>query len=200
MTSGWASTITQRGRRLQRCLYDGPCASTGLSSVAVYLVIFGAAVRADGSASGSLRRRCESALRFGRELDAPYYLATGGVGRHGPAEALVMRDILVEHGVAPDRVLLETQARDTLESVRLCTRLLRSRGDVQQVLVCSSSYHNARCVLLFRLAGFRCEARATPSDRAFIGSATWLRYVLKEFIATPWDAALLLALKIGNAV
>jgi uncharacterized SAM-binding protein YcdF (DUF218 family) len=172
----------------------------GRTPLSVYLVIFGAAVRADGSASGSLRRRCERAAALGRGLRDPYFLATGGVGRFGPAEALVMRDILVGEGVPPARILVEAQAGDTLESVRRCARMLRSRQDAQEVLVCSSSYHNPRCVLLFRLAGFRCRADPVPSDRHHLGWGKWLRYVLKETIATPWDAALLLALKMRNAI
>ena len=114
--------------------------------VADYIVIFGAAVRADGSASGSLRRRCENAVRYGDvEHGNPFFLPSGGIGRHGPAEALVMRDILVELGIEEQRILLECEARDTLESVRLCTRILRRRPDVGRVIVSTSSYHRMRC-------------------------------------------------------
>jgi uncharacterized SAM-binding protein YcdF (DUF218 family) len=158
-----------------------------------YIVIFGAAVRADGTASGSLRRRCENAVRHGRSgPTGPFYLPSGGVGRHGPAEALVMRDILLEHGVEASRILLECEALDTLESVRLCTRLLRQRPEVGRVLVSTSSYHRLRCALLFRLAGFDSMALNTASDRPHLGLGKWLRYVIKELLATPWDAALLL--------
>jgi uncharacterized SAM-binding protein YcdF (DUF218 family) len=157
------------------------------------IVIFGAAVRAGGSASGSLRRRCENALHHGgTQPDGPLYLPSGGIVRHGPAEALVMRDILVEHGVAQARILLESEARDTLQSVRLCSRLLRRRGDVGRVWVSTSSYHRLRCALLFRLAGFDSAALPTASDRPHLGWGKWLRYVGKELIATPWDAAWLL--------
>ena len=200
-------TIAQPAGPGQPGLYDRAslaardgAVTTESARLAVYLVIFGAAVRADGTASGSLRRRCENAVRFARDYASPCFLVTGGVGRHGPAEAEVMRDLLVEQGIAPARIVLESEARDTLESVRYCARLLRARGDADRVVVCSSSYHNARCALLFRLAGFRSLARPTPSDRPHLGTAKWLRYVLKEFVATPWDAAILLALKIGNAV
>ena len=161
--------------------------------MADYIVIFGAAVRADGSASGSLRRRCENAARHGgAEQSGTFFLASGGVGRHGPAEGLVMRDILLEHGIAEARILLECEARDTLESVRLCTRILQRRADVGRLRVSTSSYHRLRCVLLFRLAGFDSTALPTASDRPQLGWAKWLRYVVKELIATPWDAALLL--------
>lgn len=168
--------------------------------MAVYLVIFGAAVREDGSPSGSLRRRCESALRAGRGLDRPFYLATGGVGRHGPAEAVVMRGLLVAGGVPRSQILIEAEAGDTLESVRLCSRILRARGDADEVRVCSSRYHLPRCVLLFRIAGFRCRAEPVPSDRPHLGTPKWLRYVAKELVATPWDAAWLWALKMRNAI
>jgi uncharacterized SAM-binding protein YcdF (DUF218 family) len=170
-------------------------------SVADYIVIFGAAVRADGSASGSLRRRCENAVRYGgAEHGNPFFLPSGGIGRHGPAEALVMRDILVELGIEEQRVLLECEARDTLESVRLCTHILRRRPDVGQVIVSTSSYHRMRCTLLFRLAGFDSTALPTASDRPYLGWSKWLRYVLKELLATPWDAAVLLAHKIGRTI
>ena len=164
------------------------------------LVIFGAAVRADGSPSGSLQRRCDTALRAGRNLHSPLYLATGGVGQHGPAEALVMRDILAAAGVATQLILVDTESGDTLQSVRHCTRLLRQRGDVRQLLVCSSSYHNPRCVLLLRLAGFDCDAAPSPSDRPYLGLGKWLRYSLKELVATPWDLSILLALKIVGRI
>lgn len=109
------------------------------------LVIFGAAVRADGSVSGSSRRRCKNAVRHGGAGPVgALYLPSGGVGRHGPAEVLVMRDVLLELGVASTRILLACEARDTLESVRLCTRILQRRGDVGQVKVSTSSCHRLR--------------------------------------------------------
>jgi len=172
----------------------------GHSILSTCFVIFGAAVREDGSPSGSLRRRCEAALQAGRQCVSPLYLVTGGVGLHGPAEAVVMREWLMRHGVAAASVIVEDQARDTLQSVRLCSRLLKQRDDVQRVRVCSSAYHAPRCVLLLRLAGVPCDAVAMPSDRPFLGTATWLRYVAKELIATPWDLLVLGALKMAAAV
>jgi uncharacterized SAM-binding protein YcdF (DUF218 family) len=164
------------------------------------LVIFGAAVRADGSASGTLRRRCELALRAGTALRNPLYMPSGGIGRHGPAEARVMRDLLCAGGVADERILVEPEARDTLQSVRYCTRLLDKLPAPPTLVVCSSSYHQPRCVMLLRLAGFECSAAPAASDRPHIGWAKWLRYGLKECLATPWDLAVLWALKMRKAI
>lgn len=160
--------------------------------MADYIVIFGAAVRADGTASGSLRRRCEIAARHGRMLAhdgaEPVYLATGGVGRHGPAEPIVMRDLLRRLGVPDALILLESASHDTLQSVLNCSALMRRRGDAARVLVATSSYHRLRCRWLFTLAGFHSRALPAPSDRPHLGWAKWLRYSAKEWLVTPWDA------------
>ena len=178
---------------------DSTRAST--QPMADYIVIFGAAVRADGSPSGSLQRRCQTALRHGGAgALGPYYLPTGGVGQHGPAEALVMREWLLQQGVAESRIVLECEARDTLQSVRLCSRILQRRGDADAVLVATSDYHGPRCALLFRIAGFDSQVLPAAPDRPHLGSAKWLRYALKELMATPWDAAWLLWYRIRRTI
>ncbi len=111
-----------------------------------------------------------------------------------------MRDLLLAGGVADERIVVETEARDTLQSVRHCTRLLDQLPTRPRLVVCSSSYHQPRCVWLLRLAGFECRPAPASSDRPHIGWAKWLRYSLKECIATPWDLAILWALKMRRAI
>ena len=94
-----------------------------------YFVIFGAAVRPDGSPSGTLERRTLGALALGRSSTSPIYLATGGKGRHGPPEAEVMKTLLVRIGVPETRVLVEPCATNTLESILYSTRILAERDD-----------------------------------------------------------------------
>jgi uncharacterized SAM-binding protein YcdF (DUF218 family) len=168
--------------------------------VGFYLVVFGAAIREDGSPSPTLRRRCENAVNFSRRFMMPYFLATGGAGPRGTTEASVIRTLLLGHGVSTAQILVEAEARDTLESVRLCIRLLPPREEVKGVFVCSSSYHTFRCVLLFRLAGFSADAAPAMSDLQYLGLFKWLRFVLKECVATPWDAVILLLLKVRGVI
>ena len=166
--------------------------------MSAYLVVFGAAVKEDGTASGSLERRVRGALDFARSAAQPCFIATGGQGRYGPPEAWVIREMLLAAGVAPDRILIEDQARDTLESVVLCSKLLSQRNDVEFVVPCTSRYHLPRCALLFRLAGFRVEVPPMPEESQYLGRAKWARYLLKEVIAIPYDALLLLG-RIGRS-
>lgn len=157
------------------------------------VIVFGAAVRADGSPSGTLRRRCEGAIAVGRGLDDPAYVVTGGLGRYPPTEAQVMRDLLFAGGVAAERIIVEDQALDTLQSVRLCAPLLRDIP-AGRVFVCSSGYHNPRCALLLRMSGFKTVIPPMPADRPVLGQRKWLYYCLREVPATLWDM-LLLALR-----
>jgi uncharacterized SAM-binding protein YcdF (DUF218 family) len=130
----------------------------------------------------------------------PYFVATGGAGSRGTSEASVIRTLLLEHGVSTAQILVEAEARDTLESVRLCIRLLPPREQVKGVFVCSSSYHTFRCVLLFRLAGFSADAAPAMSDLPYLGAFKWLWFVLKECVATPWDALILIMLKVRGVI
>jgi len=157
-----------------------------------YYVIFGAAVRPGGGPSGTLKRRVNGAWRVGGADDATRYLPTGAVGKHGPSEASVMRDLLVSRGVAVEQIVLEESGTDTLSSVVECAKILESRSDVASVTVCTSSYHVPRCRLLLRLAGVRSRGVKAGGDRSALGLRTWFYYVARELVATPWDATLLL--------
>ena len=82
------------------------------------IVIFGAAVRPDGSPSGTLRNRVAAAARFGRRFDRPLFIPTGGKGRFGDPEATVMARLLRESGFTDAAILQELTGTDTLSSVR----------------------------------------------------------------------------------
>ena len=89
-----------------------------------FFVIMGAAIRRDGSASGAMRRRVETALGLGKQVPRPCYLASGGVGRYGPAEAEVMKGLLMQVGVPESTILLDNVSPDTLSSVMRCAHIL----------------------------------------------------------------------------
>ncbi len=77
------------------------------------IVIFGAAVRPDGQPSATLRHRVDAAARFGRHFERPLFIPTGGQGRYGAPEAVVMAGLLREFGYPDRAVRRETTATDT---------------------------------------------------------------------------------------
>jgi len=162
------------------------------------IIIFGAAVRPDGTPSRALQNRVEAALRLGARLDNPLYMPTGGIGRHGPAEAEVMAAQLRDNGIASDRIQPEPTARNTLGSVRACAALLPGfRG---RVYAATSAYHLPRCVLLLRMAGLRALPCPPPRSAAAgaPGRRWWWR--LREVPAVPLDAAILAWLRLRGQV
>jgi len=151
----------------------------------ITIVIFGAAVRPDGSPSETLRRRVEAAAAFGARQPEVLYMPTGAVGRFGKSEAAVMGDLLLGFGVRPDRIWLEETGRDTLSSVRAVARLLRGRPGA--VYAATSAYHLPRCVILLRLAGVPAKPCPPPAFPAAIGLRQRYYWRLREVLALPWD-------------
>ncbi len=158
------------------------------------IVIFGAAVRPDGTPSMTLLRRVQAAAVFGRRLAVePLYVPTGAIGRHGASEASVMAGLLRELGVPADRIVLEESGTDTLSSARAVAALLRARGHRGPVYAATSAYHLARCVLLLRLAGLPARpSRPPPFPAAQDFRKRWY-WRLREAAALPADALLMLA-------
>jgi uncharacterized SAM-binding protein YcdF (DUF218 family) len=157
------------------------------------IVIFGAAVRADGTPSTALHRRVQAAASFGARWPDALFVPTGGIGRHGPAEADAIATLLRALGVPERRILCERTGTDTLSSVRAVARLLRRRPG--PVYAATDAYHLPRSVLLLRLAGLHaraCPPPPGPPSRKFCRRWYWR---LREVPALPYDAAVLLWLR-----
>lgn len=155
------------------------------------IVIFGAAVMADGRASPSLKRR----IRYGARAaaawpDAPVF-CSGGVGAVPPSEASIMRDELLAQGVASARIALDEDSLDTLQSVLAAARFVRREG-LDGVVVCTDSYHQPRCRLLLALLGVRSEAGPTERGPSGTRRYYWAKMHLREALALPYDAAIVL--------
>ena len=146
------------------------------------VVVFGAAVRPDGSPSPTLARRVGYAAAFAENLPAADLFCTGGVGRHGPSEASVMAAML-GHAVSASRIVLDEASGDTLQSVRAAAAYARANG-YGDVVTCTDAYHQPRVGMLFRLYGLRSRPIRLPR-RASPRLALKMR--LREAAAIPYD-------------
>ena len=161
------------------------------------IVIFGAAVRPDGTPSGAMCNRVAAAVRYGAGITDPWYAPTGAVGRFPPSEARVMADLLRAAGVPEDRIVLEETATDTVSSVRAIRAIVPSIG-ATRVAVATSAYHLPRCVTLIWLAGMSvvaCPPGRVPAARRRRTRWYWR---LREMAALPYDAALIVALRLSR--
>jgi vancomycin permeability regulator SanA len=156
------------------------------------IVIFGAAVRADGRPSAALLRRIGYGLQAARDHPHAPVLCSGGVGRAGPSEASVMVEVLLREGVPRERLLLDEDSLDTLQSVAVAARRARALGS-PYVVACSDGYHLPRIRLMLGVLGVRTVAAARPGPPGdpwrHVGMA------LREIPAIPYDVVLVAAQK-----
>ncbi len=145
-----------------------------------------------------MHHRVEAATRFGARFTRPLFIPTGAKGRHGDAEAVVMARLLHQAGFPDQAILTEETGTDTVSSVRAVRRLIPATSPEGRIYAATSAYHLPRCLLLLRLAGI--HARACPPPPVPAASNRWLRWYwrLRETPALPYDATVMLWLRISG--
>ncbi|HEY3523883.1 MAG TPA: YdcF family protein [Candidatus Limnocylindrales bacterium] len=107
------------------------------------IVVLGAA-QYDGRPSQVFSARLEHATALFSQGLAPYFVVTGG-NRPGDrtTEAAVARAYAISRGIPPERILVEDEARTTLESMRGVAHLLRVH-DINDAVFVSDPTHMLR--------------------------------------------------------
>ncbi len=111
----------------------------------------GQAVFSDGGA------RLTAFLALARHYPSARLVLSGGEARFAPrgfAEAQAMRLFLIDQGLDPARLTLETESRNTYENAALSYRLVRPQPSETWMLVTSAA-HVPRAVGCFRRIGWR---------------------------------------------
>jgi len=154
------------------------------------IVIFGAAVGADGRPSAALARRIGYGLAAARAWPDALVLCSGGVGRVGPSEASVMVEALTSGGLPAGRLVADEASLDTLQSVAVTARMARAQA-CPFVVACSDGYHLPRIRLMLAVLGVR--SVAGPSEGPRGDPLHRLGMALREIPAIPYDVALVAA-------
>lgn len=136
-------------------------------------VVLGAAVWAGGQPSPTLRRRAEAGARLWLEGRVRLVLACGGVGRHGPSEAEVIRDLCVAMGVPAEAVLLEAASTTTEENLRYALPLLETSG-ARRVVIVTDRFHLPRARMVARRMGLTAEGAYPPVPGPVTARRVWL--------------------------
>ncbi|MGA8228926.1 MAG: YdcF family protein [Xanthobacteraceae bacterium] len=115
---------------------------------------------------------------------------TGGNGSlfGGASEAEYAAKLLERFGVAPGRVEIEDQSRNTLENARLSKVIAAPKPGDHWVLI-TSAYHMPRAMAAFRSVDF--EVEAFPVDWQLAGGSDFL-WPMRSFVSglayTDWAA------------
>jgi vancomycin permeability regulator SanA len=130
---------------------DGLHDDIGHADVAV---VFGNKVEHDGIPSARLRARLDRTLELYREGWFRLVVVSGGLGKEGFDEAIVMKDYLVSRGIAPEGLIVDSAGETTCATARNVVRILRERN-LHSVLVVSQYFHVPRAKLALRRFGVR---------------------------------------------
>lgn len=141
------------------------------------MIILGCQVHTWGP-SVLLQDRLDEALDYLESHRDMTIIVSGGQGPdEHTSEARVMRDYLVDHGAAPDRIRLEEHSHNTFQNLTYSVRLMEELGlDAEDgVLVVSNGFHLTRVRLLWGRVcpgAARVSTLAAPSSHA--GYALWM--------------------------
>jgi uncharacterized SAM-binding protein YcdF (DUF218 family) len=151
------------------------------------IVIFGAPLTPEGRPSAALSRRIGYGLAAAAQGEGPI-LCCGAAAGAALSEAAVMARALTEAGVAPGRLVLDEDSRDTLQSAVAVARLVRRRG-LAGVVVCTEDYHMARVRMLLAALGVPSRRGPVPRGPDDAPRPYWRRMRLREAVAIPYDFA-----------
>lgn len=122
------------------CLPDGLDYSDSLC-----IIVLGYELNADGSIKPELEGRLTVALHSANRYPNAYILCTGGgTAAKNPnvTEAEQMAQWLMDHGIEPNRIIIECESSTTGQNAENAYRILRNcYPNVNQVAIVSSDYH-----------------------------------------------------------
>ena len=111
------------------------------------IIVLGAQVKADGTPSVALERRLTAALEE-YQKQPMLMIVCGAQGSDEPrAEGDVMRDWLIEHGVAASDIEAETGSFNTRQNLGYAQSIMDDRG-LTEALIVTSDYHVPRALAL----------------------------------------------------
>jgi uncharacterized SAM-binding protein YcdF (DUF218 family) len=159
-------------------------------------IIMGSAVLPDSTPGEAMRRRVEAALYLIDEINDLIFIPTGGIVQNRPcSEAEAMKDLLIKAGVKSERIILEPEAKNTLQNIINSAHIIRKLPFSSAVIVCSDNYHIPRSRILLQLMGISTTYRPMPSGRKTTGWMRWAYFYCREAVAIPIHIIMLLILK-----
>jgi vancomycin permeability regulator SanA len=124
-------------------IWDGLTDELGVADVAV---VFGNRVEPDGTPSIRLQARLDRAITLYRDGWCRTILVSGGLGKEGHNEAVVMQSYLRDHGIPEQHIFVDRQGTNTYNTARHTAQLLQEHG-FQSVIVVTQYFHISRARL-----------------------------------------------------
>ena len=125
----------------------------------------------DDKATETLLNRISTAYEYAKKNTSSKLIVTGGItGKNSKSEAEVMKGALVSYGIESLRIFEESEAKNTIDNMRLSKQFLASND---KVLLITSNYHCLRAKVLAKKMGYSVKT---------IGASAPLKLLLNQLL------------------
>jgi len=117
-------------------------------------VILGNKVELNGDPSKRLQGRLDKAYELYEKEYFKYIIVSGGTGKEGFDEAVVMRDYLIGKGIPKDKILTDSDGYNTYMTAQN-TKAIMEDMEFDSVMIITQFYHISRTKLAFSRSGIK---------------------------------------------
>jgi uncharacterized SAM-binding protein YcdF (DUF218 family) len=156
------------------------------------LIVLGAQVQPSGEPSVQLAWRLEAALEVFHQNPVPIVVSGGQGGNEPRPEGEVMRDWLIEKGVPPDKILVDSISANTRQNILHAISLL-SGLNIQNIRIITSDYHLPRALAIARDEGLSVSGTGSPCKKEywvqnhFREALAWVKYWGQKYLHLPLE-------------
>ncbi len=118
------------------------------------IVIFGNKVEENGVPSQRLQNRLERGISLYEQGISPRIIVSGGLGKEGFEETLVMKEYLMDNAVPEETIIVDTEGYDTYQTARNVKEIMEE-NNMTSIIIVSQYYHITRAKLAFHRFGIR---------------------------------------------
>ena len=147
------------------------------SQNADYMIVLGAQWKSTGP-SYVLQKRLDKALDYLKENPDTCVIVSGGQGSDEVvSEAAGMKEYLIEHGIAEERICMEDRSTSTVENLKFSAEFLDTEKD--NIILVTNNFHMFRALKLAQKQGYQqVEGLVAPSYPGMLPNN-----MLREFCA-----------------
>ncbi len=144
------------------------------------IIVLGAQVKADGSLSVQLTDRLEAAYKAHQTYPKAIIITCGGQGPDEPiAEALAMKNWMVNKGVLESSIFTDTTSVNTRLNLKNALTILQSvNPSFNHVYIVTSDYHLPRALALSEDLGLTAQGIPAPTLPSY-----WIKNYIRETLA-----------------
>ena len=147
-------------------------------------IILGSKINKDGSLTPLLKGRVDTAIEFANKQYEKtkrkiIYIPSGGKGYDEVvAEAVAIKNYLLEKGIKKNQIIIEDKSTSTKENMKYSKSIIDKINDKGNIVFSTTNYHVFRSGTIANNQGIDCEGLGSKTKWYFYSNA-----LIREFIA-----------------